>query len=89
VSLHLEDLRGAIEREKFALRGKDRPKELPEGPKPKGKPPKKVSVTVSIGAAGRSDQRSAPSEVITFADRALYQAKREGRNRVQVVNGKR
>jgi diguanylate cyclase (GGDEF)-like protein len=89
VSPFLEDLRGAIEKEKFALRGKDRPKERPEEPKPKGRPPKKVSVTVSIGAAGRSDRRSAPSEVITFADRALYQAKSAGRNRVNVVNGTR
>jgi GGDEF domain-containing protein len=89
VSSHLEDLRAAIEEQKFALRGKDRPKQRPDGPQPKGRPPKKVSVTVSIGAAGRSDGRSAPSEVITFADRALYQAKQEGRNRVQVVNGRR
>jgi diguanylate cyclase (GGDEF)-like protein len=89
VSPHLEDLRKGIEDEKFALRGKDRPKERPEGPRPKGRPPKKVSVSVSIGAAGRTDGRSAPSEVIMFADRALYQAKKAGRNRVKVVNGKR
>ncbi len=86
---HLEDLRVAVEAEKFALRGRDRPKECPEGPTPKGRPPKRVSVTVSIGAAGRSDGRSAPSEVITFADRALYQAKEAGRNTVRVANGER
>ncbi len=81
---HLERVRVSIEDAKFALRGKDRPKEKPENPNSSPKPPKKVSVTVSIGAAGRSDHRSAPSEVITFADRALYQAKKAGRNRVKM-----
>ena len=50
---------------------------------------KVIPVTVSIGAAGRSDRRSAPSEVITFADRALYSAKKAGRNTVKVSNGRR
>ncbi len=85
----LEQLRASIEEAKFVLRGKDRPKEKPENSKPKGRPPKKISVTVSIGAAGRSDGRSAPSEVITFADKALYRAKKAGRNKVSVSNGTR
>jgi diguanylate cyclase (GGDEF)-like protein len=84
VMSHLERVRVSIEDAKFALRGKDRPKERPESLDSNRKPPKKVSVTVSIGAAGRSDHRSAPSEVITFADRALYQAKEAGRNRVKM-----
>ena len=84
----LEQLRVSIAEAKFALRGKDRPKEKPENPEPKRRVPKKVSVTVSIGAAGRSDRRSAPSEVVTFADRALYRAKKAGRNTVMVSNGK-
>ena len=84
----LEQLRVSIAEAKFALRGKDRPKEKPENPEPKRRVPKKVSVTVSIGAAGRSDRRSAPSEVVTFADRALYRAKKAGRNTVKISNGK-
>ncbi len=85
----LEQLRASIEEAKFALRGKDRPREKPENARPKGRPTKKISVTVSIGAAGRSDGRSAPSEVITLADKALYRAKKAGRNTVRVSNGKR
>ena len=85
----LEQLRASIEESRFVLRGKDRPKEKPENPKPSRKSSNKVSVTVSIGAAGRSDRRSAPSEVITFADRALYRAKKAGRNTVKVSNGRR
>ncbi|MCH7775859.1 MAG: GGDEF domain-containing protein [Gemmatimonadetes bacterium] len=88
VMSHLERVRISIEDAKFALRGKDRPKERPENPNSNRKPPKKVSVTVSIGAAGRSDHRSAPSEVISFADRALYQAKKAGRNKVKMANGR-
>ena len=83
----LEQLRASIENVKFALRRKDRPKERPENTKSNGRVPKKVSVTVSIGAAGRSDARSAPSEVISFADKALYGAKQAGRNTVMVSNG--
>ncbi len=83
----LEQLRASIENAKFALRRKDRPKEKPEDGQPNGKVPKKVSVTVSIGAAGRSDARSAPSEVMSFADKALYGAKQAGRNTVKVSNG--
>jgi diguanylate cyclase (GGDEF)-like protein len=86
---HLEALRAGIADEKFALRGKDRPKVKPEKPRPSRKPPKRVSVTVSIGAASRSDARSAPSEVITFADQALYRAKKAGRNRVKVAKARR
>lgn len=82
---HLEAVRAGIADEKFALRGKDRPKVKPENPKPSRRPPKRVAVTVSIGAASRNDARSAPSEVITFADRALYRAKKAGRNRVKVA----
>jgi diguanylate cyclase (GGDEF)-like protein len=41
-----------------------------------------VSVTVSIGVAGRNDRLDTPQSVIEAADRALYRAKDKGRNRV-------
>lgn len=41
-----------------------------------------VSVTVSVGVASGSGRLESPTPVIAQADRALYQAKRSGRNRV-------
>lgn len=39
-------------------------------------------VTISIGIAGFPEDATAPEQLFVQADRALYQAKREGRNRV-------
>jgi diguanylate cyclase (GGDEF)-like protein len=81
---HAEALRKAIESAEFVIRGKDRPKQKPE----KGKSPARkggntrVTVTVSIGLAERSDAARLPTEVMKSADKALYRAKRGGRNRV-------
>jgi diguanylate cyclase (GGDEF)-like protein len=44
--------------------------------------PEMLSVTVSIGAAERSDAFDTPDIVIRAADKALYRAKEGGRNRV-------
>jgi diguanylate cyclase (GGDEF)-like protein len=41
-----------------------------------------VSVTISIGVAERNERLLTPEEVIQAADKALYRAKRAGRNRV-------
>ncbi|MDY6904351.1 MAG: GGDEF domain-containing protein [Thermodesulfobacteriota bacterium] len=43
---------------------------------------KKVSVTVSMGLARRSATDTTAAQVLKAADKALYQAKKEGRNRV-------
>jgi diguanylate cyclase (GGDEF)-like protein len=44
-----------------------------------------LRLTVSIGVANRLDGESLPQPALERADRALYAAKRSGRNRVQVA----
>ena len=41
----------------------------------------KISVTISVGVASQPEDTSRRDELIAFADRALYAAKRTGRNR--------
>jgi diguanylate cyclase (GGDEF)-like protein len=41
-----------------------------------------LGVTISIGVAGWSDEMDGPSDLIEAADRALYAAKTQGKNRV-------
>lgn len=81
VIAYLERLRESIAGAKFALRGKARPKKRPSKKK-RTKTPKKVSVTISIGVAESGPKLSKPSQVIKAADKALYRAKKKGRNRV-------
>ncbi|TXK60547.1 diguanylate cyclase [Alkalisalibacterium limincola] len=45
-----------------------------------------VTFTVSIGLASRLPGEKSPRSIIERADKALYQAKRGGRNRVQVAS---
>ena len=44
-----------------------------------------VSVTVSVGVAGYPDHASTPDRLARLADAALYLAKRQGRNRVELA----
>ena len=48
-------------------------------------PDKAITVTVSIGVACLEGAGDGPSKILKRADDALYRAKREGRNRVQVA----
>jgi diguanylate cyclase (GGDEF)-like protein len=44
-----------------------------------------LSVTSSIGVAGASENFSTPEEMVEACDTALYEAKRNGRNRVELA----
>ncbi|MGE5370632.1 MAG: GGDEF domain-containing protein [Solirubrobacterales bacterium] len=77
----LEDLQARLAEHPFTLRGKDRPKKKPGTPK-KAPGAKQVSVTVSIGVADSETKNVRPEEVIKAADKALYRAKRTGRDRI-------
>ena len=79
----LEEIRGAIEGYKMAVRAPGRPKKTDVGAKRRGEggSEKMLSVTVSIGVAGPKNGAT-PQHVIKAADEALYRAKQAGRNRV-------
>lgn len=79
---HLEELRETIAQSSFILRGRKRPKKKPDKPSSKNTGKTKLQVTVSIGAATRSDKNSTPEQLIKAADQALYKAKKGGRNQV-------
>ena len=84
-------LRGGDRRQ--APRGPDRRNERARGRARKGhairelaheKSPAALSVTVSIGVANSEVEGADPDLVLQAADRALYRAKENGRNRVEV-----
>ena len=77
---HLEALREAIADSGFTVREKGRPGKKPEQQR-KGSE-KQVQITVSIGVAEREGELREPEQVIKAADKALYKAKKGGRNRV-------
>jgi GGDEF domain-containing protein len=82
----VEALRKRIDEARFTLRRRERPPTRP--PKGHGTPtrrPTHLSVTVSVGVAGRNGTRRSAAEVLQAADEALYAAKREGRNRISLA----
>jgi diguanylate cyclase (GGDEF)-like protein len=81
---YLEALRARIAGYKLAVRGKDRPASERSGRRERGRraPDTIVSVTVSVGVAEPNERYTSPEEVLRAADKALYRAKRRGRNQV-------
>jgi diguanylate cyclase (GGDEF)-like protein len=82
---HLEALRQAIADYKMALRASDRPRLAESAQRTRGafRAAKSVSVTISIGVAERTERLATPDAVVKAADKALYRAKKMGRNQVR------
>lgn len=81
---HLEAVRQVIAGSRFVVRGSGRPRKKPTTPRVPHGPHVVVSLTVSIGAAEREGRTGLtdPHDVLRAADKALYRAKRAGRNRL-------
>jgi len=79
---HLEELRKDIESSGFVVRGKIRPVRKPKKPSKNTRSDSRVSVTVSIGMAGRDEFNPRSQDVLKAADKALYKAKKAGRNQL-------
>jgi diguanylate cyclase (GGDEF)-like protein len=80
---HLETFRKSLESSRFFVRPKERKKNTPvlrgRGPTASQK---QVRITMSIGVAESGSKYPSPEKVIRAADKALYKAKKTGRNRV-------
>jgi diguanylate cyclase (GGDEF)-like protein len=83
----LEEVRALIEESNFTVRNAHRPRRKPtnDSKKKAARRTTRVSLTVSIGAAQSSSDRPSPEAVMATADRALYRAKKTGRNRISVI----
>jgi diguanylate cyclase (GGDEF)-like protein len=83
----MEALRETISGRDFWVRGKDRPRRRPEQIPDSVKHPSspKIVITVSIGIAHSKERYNSPSEVLDAADKAMYRAKQDGRDRVKVA----
>lgn len=68
---HLEDLREKISKKEYLYRKKNRSGENNT---------QKLKVTISIGVAEKNGKSKSPAEVMKEADKALYRAKKKGRN---------
>jgi diguanylate cyclase (GGDEF)-like protein len=80
--IHLEDLRKEVAHAEFSIRSRMRSRRKPKVPRSHKMTPRRVSVTISIGAAWPNEHTKTPHDVLKNADKALYRAKKQGRNRV-------
>ena len=74
-----------VENSPFMLRNKKRPKTKQQGGTPrKQRDATPLTITISIGLAERSQDLATADKVIKHADKALYKAKKNGRNQVAI-----
>jgi diguanylate cyclase (GGDEF)-like protein len=78
---HVEKLRKSVERTRFVVRGSGRSGKRLEKPRGVKGFRKRVKVTISIGVAEKNEKYTSPEQVLMAADKALYRAKKAGRNR--------
>lgn len=84
VQPHLEELREDIDKAQFILRGRHRPRKKPDAPKTTRTSSRRLHITVSIGMAERVGREIPFEDAVKAADKALYRAKRGGRNCIKV-----
>jgi len=77
----LDAVREVVADTHFTVRKRLRPRKKPN-PVPARAGSRQSLITVSIGVAEPSGRLKTPDQVLLAADRALYQAKEQGRNRV-------
>ncbi|WP_223066863.1 GGDEF domain-containing protein [Paenibacillus caui] len=77
---HLEELREKISKKGFTLRSKGKTQNKQKRRTQSSKPSKQIYITVSIGVSQRSEKCKTPDTVMKAADKALYRAKKKGRN---------
>jgi diguanylate cyclase (GGDEF)-like protein len=83
---HIETCRKRLSRSPFIIRGKARRKSSADrrGKAVGGKAGKQVKITASFGVAESSSTLKTPDQVVTTADKALYRAKKAGRNCIKI-----
>lgn len=78
---HLNDVRELIATTPFVIRDKTKRKQGTAEQRGKGgKSTKTVQITVSIGVSEKDKGQELPEQIIKAADKALYKAKKQGRN---------
>lgn len=84
----LDEVRELLHKRKFTVRGVDRPRKQPSKGRSKSDSrgsswDKTISVSASIGVSRESEKSQSPQAVLDAADKALYRAKKAGRNQTK------